>query len=36
MKKVPAKVPARTLLPGLKLIKKDMAGYGLTTKATRL
>jgi len=35
-KKVPAKVPARTLLTGLKLVRKDMAGYVLTINVTRL
>lgn len=36
VKKVPAKVPAQTVLNGLKPIEKDMAGYGLTINATRL
>jgi hypothetical protein len=35
-KKVPAKVPARRALTGLKPIQKDMAGYGLTINATHL
>jgi hypothetical protein len=33
---VPAKMPARTVLTGLKLIRKDMTRYELTINTTRL
>jgi len=35
-RKVPAKVPAKTVLDGLKLVEKDMLGFGLTVNVTQL